>query len=86
VLLAISSPRRKSAPMSLMPAAATMICMHSKIALRFDLDQKKILGEVTHSLSILRERTTKSLSTPSASHPERNPQQNRGKIRTTPTN
>src|SRR6266849_5390132 len=32
---------------------------HSKIALRFDLDQKKILGEVTHSLSILRDDTTK---------------------------
>src|ERR1700682_812253 len=32
---------------------------HSKIALRFDLDQKKILGEVTHSLSILRDGTTK---------------------------
>src|SRR5882762_1497574 len=32
---------------------------HSKIAMRFDLDQKKILGEVTHSLSILRDVTTK---------------------------
>src|SRR5882724_1261407 len=32
---------------------------HSKIALRFDLDQKKVLGEVTHSLSILRGGTTK---------------------------
>jgi len=32
---------------------------HSKIALRFDLDQKKILGEVTHSLSILRDGATK---------------------------
>src|SRR6202158_3701588 len=32
---------------------------HSKIALRFDLDQKKILGDVTHSLSILRDGTTK---------------------------
>jgi aminopeptidase N len=32
---------------------------HSKIALRFDLDQKKVLGEVTHSLSILRDGTTK---------------------------
>ncbi len=30
---------------------------HSKIALRFDLDQKKVLGEVTHSLSILRGST-----------------------------
>jgi aminopeptidase N len=32
---------------------------HSKIALRFDLDQKKVLGEVTHSLSILRDGSTK---------------------------
>jgi aminopeptidase N len=32
---------------------------HSKIALRFDLDQKKVLGEVTHSLSILKDGTTK---------------------------
>jgi len=32
---------------------------HSKIALRFDLDQKKVLGEVTHWLSILRGGSTK---------------------------
>src|SRR5260370_16223397 len=32
---------------------------HSKIALRFDLDQKKVIGDVTHSLSILRDGTTK---------------------------
>ena len=32
---------------------------HSKIALRFNLEQKKVLGEVTHSLSILRDGTTK---------------------------
>jgi aminopeptidase N len=32
---------------------------HSKISLRFDLDQKKVLGEVTHSLSILRDGTAK---------------------------
>ena len=32
---------------------------HTKIALRFDLDQKKLLGEVTHSLSILRGGSTK---------------------------
>src|SRR5213078_5037105 len=30
---------------------------HSKISLRFDLDNKKVLGEVTHSLSILRGST-----------------------------
>ena len=32
---------------------------HSKIALRFDLDQKKVLGEVTHTVSILRDGSTK---------------------------
>jgi aminopeptidase N len=32
---------------------------HSKIALRFDLDQKTVIGDVTHSLSILREGTSK---------------------------
>jgi aminopeptidase N len=32
---------------------------HSKISLRFDLEQKKVLGEVTHSVSILRDGTAK---------------------------
>jgi aminopeptidase N len=32
---------------------------HSKIALRFDVDKKKVLGEITHSLAILREGTSK---------------------------
>src|SRR6266404_5449149 len=32
---------------------------HSKIALRFDVDQRKVLGDVTHSLSILRDGTAK---------------------------
>src|ERR1051325_4399493 len=32
---------------------------HSRIALRFDLDQKKVLGDVTHSLSIVRDGTSK---------------------------
>jgi aminopeptidase N len=32
---------------------------HSKISLRFDLEQKKVLGEVVHSLSILRDGTAK---------------------------
>src|SRR3979490_3176221 len=32
---------------------------HSKIALRFDTDQRKIMGDVTHSLSILRDGTAK---------------------------
>jgi aminopeptidase N len=32
---------------------------HSRIALRFDLDQKKVIGEVTHSLAVLRDSTSK---------------------------
>jgi len=32
---------------------------HSKISLRFDLEQKKVFGDVTHSVSILRDGTTK---------------------------
>ena len=32
---------------------------HSKIALRFDIDQRKVIGDVTHSLSILRDNTSK---------------------------
>src|SRR5438067_13603450 len=32
---------------------------HSRIALRFDLEQKKVLGDVTHTLSILRDGATK---------------------------
>ncbi|MGC2467041.1 MAG: M1 family aminopeptidase [Candidatus Acidiferrum sp.] len=31
---------------------------HSRIALRFDLDQKKVIGDVTHTLAILRDATT----------------------------
>ncbi|MGH9743650.1 MAG: M1 family aminopeptidase [Candidatus Acidiferrum sp.] len=32
---------------------------HSRIALRFDLDQKKVIGDVTHTLSVLRDGTSK---------------------------
>src|SRR5262252_2555372 len=32
---------------------------HSRIALHFDLEQRKVLGDVTHSLAILREGTSK---------------------------
>jgi aminopeptidase N len=32
---------------------------HSRIALRFDLDHKKVIGDVTHSLTILRDSTAK---------------------------
>jgi aminopeptidase N len=32
---------------------------HSKIALRFDLDERKVFGDVTHTLSILRDNISK---------------------------
>ncbi|HLZ13090.1 MAG TPA: M1 family aminopeptidase [Candidatus Acidoferrum sp.] len=32
---------------------------HSKIALKFDVDEKKVIGDVTHTLSILKEGTEK---------------------------
>ncbi len=32
---------------------------HSRIALRFDLDQKKVIGDVTHSLTVLRDSTSR---------------------------
>ena len=32
---------------------------HSKIALRFDLDQREVLGDVTHTLTILNDGTAK---------------------------
>src|SRR6202790_5861255 len=32
---------------------------HSKIILRFDVDQKKVIGEVLHTLTTLREDTSK---------------------------
>ncbi len=32
---------------------------HSRIALRFDVDQKKVIGEVTHTLTMLRDSTPK---------------------------
>ena len=32
---------------------------HSKIALRFDLEQKKVIGDVTHTLAIVRDGTSK---------------------------
>src|SRR5258706_111946 len=32
---------------------------HSKIALRFDVEQKKVIGDVTHTLAILRDGTPK---------------------------
>jgi aminopeptidase N len=32
---------------------------HSRMALRFDLEQKKVIGDVTHTLTILRDSTSK---------------------------
>ncbi|HXY25469.1 MAG TPA: M1 family aminopeptidase [Candidatus Acidoferrum sp.] len=32
---------------------------HSRVALRFDLEQKKVIGEVTHTLAVIRESTSK---------------------------
>src|SRR5215475_7183851 len=32
---------------------------HSKIALRFDLEQKKVIGDVTHTISVLKDGTEK---------------------------
>src|ERR1700685_4809479 len=32
---------------------------HSKIILKFDIDQRKVIGDVTHSISILRDNTSK---------------------------
>jgi aminopeptidase N len=32
---------------------------HSRIALRFDLEQKKVIGDVTHTLTVLRDSTSK---------------------------
>jgi len=32
---------------------------HSRIALRFDVEQKKVIGDVTHTVSILRDGTSK---------------------------
>src|ERR1700761_5725060 len=32
---------------------------HSRIALRFDLEQKKVIGDVTHTIAILRDGTDK---------------------------
>ena len=55
---------------------------HSKIVLRFDVDQKKVIGEVTHSLSILRDGTSKIVfRLRGPDHSERHRQQIRRQIR-----
>jgi len=36
-----------------------MTCSTPKIALRFDVEQKKVIGDVTHTLAILRDGTPK---------------------------
>ena len=35
---------------------------HSKIAMRFDVEKKEIFGDVTHSLTVLRDNTAKHLA------------------------
>jgi aminopeptidase N len=55
-ILAVSLQLRADEPYA---RARDYDLQHSRIALRFDLEQKKVLGEVTHSLSILRDGTSK---------------------------
>jgi hypothetical protein len=80
-LLAISVIALQLEPTNPTRAAATDL-RHSKIALRFDIEQKKVLGDVTHSLSILREGTTENLfRLRRPDHPKRRCQQISRKIR-----
>ena len=37
---------------------------HSKIALKFDIEKRKVIGDVTHSLAILRDGTVKIWKAP----------------------
>jgi len=62
----LSLPRRNSADE---PYARSRDydLQHSKISLRFDIDQKKVLGEVTTRSRFCVTAPAKSLSTPSAS-------------------
>ena len=53
-LLLLAAPLRSDEPYA---RTRDYDLQHSKIALRFDVEHKKVLGEVTHSLSILRDGT-----------------------------
>ncbi len=56
ILLLFSPPGRGDEPYA---RTRDYDLQHSRIALRFDLEQRKVTGDVTHSLAILREGTTK---------------------------
>ena len=55
-VLALSSQLRADEPYA---RSRDYDLQHSRIALRFDLDQKKIIGDVTHTLTVLRDGTSK---------------------------
>jgi aminopeptidase N len=52
VLLASAPPLRADEPYA---RSRNYDLQHSKIALRFDLDNKKVIGDVTHTVSLLRD-------------------------------
>ena len=54
-LLASAAPAPSDEPYA---RARDYDLQHSRIALRFDVEQKKVLGDVTHTLSILRDGTS----------------------------
>src|SRR5258708_8389816 len=56
VLLAMTGAMRADEPCA---RSKDYDLQHSKIALKFDLEQKKVIGDVTHTLSILKEGTEK---------------------------
>jgi aminopeptidase N len=55
VLLCFSLPLRADEPYA---RSRDYDLQHSRMAFRFDLDQKKVLGDVTHTLSVLRDATS----------------------------
>jgi aminopeptidase N len=55
-LIACALPLRADEPYS---RTRDYDLQHSKIALRFDLDQRKVIGDVTHTLSMLRDNISK---------------------------
>jgi len=58
-LLAIFLPVRQTRADEPYARSRDYDLQHSKIALRFDLENKKVLGDVTHSLCILKDGTTR---------------------------
>jgi len=55
-LLAMASATRADEPFA---RSKDYDLQHSKIVLKFDLEQKKVIGDVTHTLGILQEGTKK---------------------------